>query len=123
MSSAIPSAGGALMECPSQELSGYRVEVSGWDSSDRFFVEKTLFSWVGEEKEISIRCALRQGSLVFVRLLQPLASHANIPVAYQVNRIGRQDADGKSKVYLAQLHPHLPRKEEADLCIEAIHTA
>ena len=110
------------MECQSHELSSYRVEVSGWDASDSFFVEKTLFSWVGEEKEISIRCALRLGSVLFVRLLQPLVSDSNIPIAYRVSRIGRQDADGKSKVYLAQLRPHLTSNEQEHLA-DAIHTA
>lgn len=85
-------------------------------------METTLFSWVGEEKETRIRCALRLGSLVFVRLLQPLASNRNIPVAYQVNRIGRPDADGKSKVYLAQLRPHLTAKEEEHR-VGTLHTA
>jgi len=98
------------------------VEVSGWDASDSFFVEKTLFSWVGEEEEMCIRHALRRGSVVFVRLLQPFTSNNNTPVAYRVNRIGPQDADGRSKVYLAQLRPRLtPEKEKH--WTDTIHTA
>ena len=109
------------MESQSQRLSSYRVEVSGWDTSDVFFVEKTLFSWVGDEKEICIRSALREGSVVFVRLLQPLASANNFPVAYGVKRVGRQAADGTSRVFLAQLHPRRARNEEFENCAAPIH--
>jgi hypothetical protein len=47
-----------------------RVEISGWDSNENFFVEKTLLSW--EEKGsvyVLLRTALNQGSMVFVRML------------------------------------------------------
>jgi len=109
------------MECQSDRLNSYRVEVSGWDASDNFFVEKTLFSWVGAEKEISIRRAPRKDSVVFVRLLQPFAC-GNFPIPYRVNRIGPRDADGKSKVYLARLRPRSPRNEEIELGTDTIHT-
>src|ERR1700693_2189963 len=40
---------------------GYRVEVSGWDAKESFFVEKTLLDWEGEgKKEIALRNSLRE---------------------------------------------------------------
>jgi hypothetical protein len=51
------------------DISSYHVEVSGWDASDAFFVEKTTLDWSGgDKKEISLRSTLCEGRVVFVRL-------------------------------------------------------
>lgn len=57
----------------------YRVEVSGWDASENFFVEKTGLEWNREEKkEIVLRSFLLEGCVVFVSLLQ--SSGRQIPM-------------------------------------------
>jgi hypothetical protein len=66
----------------------YRVEVSGWDASENFFVEKTTLVWRGEErKEISLNARVRPGCVLFVRLLQPTAVVNNIPIAYEAANV------------------------------------
>lgn len=99
-----------------QEMAGidsYRVEVSGWDASDAFFVEKTMLDWSGgEEKRISLRSTPREGAVVFVRLLQQFGKADNFPIAYQAAGV-KTGENGRTLVQLAQLHPRAPFKETA----------
>jgi hypothetical protein len=51
----------------------YRVEVSGWDAKENFFVEKTSLDWKEREgKTVALHVAVRVDSVLFVRLLRPL---------------------------------------------------
>jgi len=84
----------------------YRVEVSGWDSRELFFVEKTMFQWTDSgEKSVGLMSRLREGCVVFVRLIHAFAENANFPVAYRVLSITSDDGDGRGCVRLVQLHP------------------
>lgn len=104
------------MEFQENLESSYRVEVSGWDARENFFVEKTLLEWsVAEKKEISLRAALRQGCVVFVRLLQPIAIGNNFPVAYQAVGVTAKDPSGNTRVRLAQLRPRASFRETVRL--------
>jgi hypothetical protein len=108
------------MEFQTAEHIGYRVEVSGWDSGENFFVEKTMLEWILEEKkEVSLRTPLREGCVVFVRLLQPLANGNNFPIAYQAIRVNAKDPSGNMRVRLAQLRPRTTFRETARLLDEA----
>jgi len=83
----------------------YRVEVSGWDASENFFVEKTTLDWRGgDQKEISLQVRLREGCMLFIRLLQPPAAANNIPIAYQVSKV-KKDDKGRTRFSLAQIRP------------------
>jgi hypothetical protein len=97
-----------------QEMAGinsYRVEVSGWDALDAFFVEKTTLDWSGgDEKEISLRSDLREGAVVFVRLLQQLGKVDSFPIAYRASCV-KVGENGRTLVQLARLHPRAPLKE------------
>lgn len=100
------------MEFQTRENSSYRVEVSGWDARENFFVEKTMLEWILEEtKEVSLRTPLREGCVVFVRLLQPLANGNNFPIAYQAVRVNAKDPSGNMRVRLAQLRPRVSFRE------------
>ena len=100
------------MDLQTNELNSYRVEVSGWDARENFFVEKTSLDWALEgRKEVSLKSPLRQGCVVFVRLIQSLTQHSSFPVAYQAVAIDRKNALGRARVSLQQLHPH-SRTEE-----------
>ena len=67
-------------------LSLYRVEVSGWDMDEMFFVEKTEIAWDEEAgKRVKLRRPLRKGSVVFVRLLQTSSVERAYPMAYEVD--------------------------------------
>jgi hypothetical protein len=102
------------MEIPVDQNSSYRVEVSGWDALENFFVEKTTLDWgLEEKKEISLRSPLREGSVVFVRLLQPLSNSNSFPIAYQAVDVAPNDSTGRMSIHLAQLRPRVPYRETA----------
>jgi hypothetical protein len=65
----------------------------------------------GNDKEVSVQSCLREGSVVFVRLLQTLASGSNFPVAYQVVDVPRKSGDSRVRVRLEQLGPRPSYKE------------
>ena len=78
------------MEFKVGQARSYRVEVSGWDSSENFFVEKTMLDWGHDEKkEVRLRSVLREGSVVFVRLLQSLASGTTFRLLTRHSESGR----------------------------------
>jgi len=84
----------------------YRVEVSGWDLDENFFVEKTDLEWDEERgKRIRLCHPMRKGAVIFVRLLQPMASANGYPIAYQAEPSIAQDDSGGYEVRLVQLHP------------------
>ncbi|MGH9682938.1 MAG: hypothetical protein ACRD4S_04925 [Candidatus Acidiferrales bacterium] len=90
----------------------YRVEVSGWDQAQEFFVEKTMLDWREQDiKEISLRCTLREGSVVFVQLVQSLAKEVGFPVAYQAVNIGPRNDNGEMRARIEQLRPRTSYKD------------
>ena|SRR5271154_4588657 len=90
----------------------YRVEVSGWDAKENFFVEKTTLEWNPEDKKsMLLRADVRPGCIVFVRLLQPLSTVASFPVAYEALASAGRDADGAARVSLERLRPRASYKE------------
>lgn len=62
--------------------STYSVEVSGWDDSHSFFVERSELTWDEGVKHLTLSHGLCPGTMIFVRLLQPTASERTSPVAY-----------------------------------------
>jgi hypothetical protein len=83
----------------------YRVEVSGWDSTESFFLESTILYWNGTAQELSLRPHLREGSVVFVRLVQPFSNEENFPVPYVVAKNLPVEIDGRFSVSISRLHP------------------
>jgi hypothetical protein len=84
----------------------YRVEVSGWDAKENFFVEKTTLEWKPEDKKsMLLRADIRPGCIVFVRLLQPLATATSFPIAYEAL------TSGATRVSLERLRPRATYKE------------
>ena len=69
-------------------VSTYSVEVSGWDSSHSFFVEKSELCWNEETgKQLSLTRQLIPGAMIFVRLLQPTEPEPAFPVAYEAEPV------------------------------------
>ncbi|MGB0034325.1 MAG: hypothetical protein WBP79_02495 [Candidatus Acidiferrales bacterium] len=100
------------MEDRIDESKTYRVEVSGWDSAEKFFVEKTSLNWADESrKEITLQSLLDPGSVVFVRLLLPLYNSNNFPIAYQAVDVKSKDGSGRTRVSLEQLRPRPAYKD------------
>lgn len=84
----------------------YRVEVSGWDEEENFFVEKSQLAWNDESgKHVYLQHMLPEGSLIFVRLLQSTSMSPAIPVAFETGFLGR-DARGR---YQFRLNPVMPK--------------
>src|SRR5260370_31892269 len=92
-------------------LSGnYRIEVSGWDLNDAFFVEKTELHWTeGGEKKLLLHHALLDGAVIFVRLIAPETSFDSIPLAYQVACVQPMNSNGFCEMRLLRL---LPRSKQ-----------
>jgi hypothetical protein len=58
----------------------YRVEVSGWDTNDAFFVEKSDLEWSEETGNRVVLCnAVLDGEVVFLRLLPSLGAEQPQP--------------------------------------------
>jgi hypothetical protein len=103
----------ASMQTSIEGPNNYRVEVSGWDARELFFVEKTLFRWTDSgEKTVGLMSRLREGCVVFVRLIHAFAENANFPVAYRVQSIAPGEGDGRGCVRLVQLHPRYESNHE-----------
>jgi len=102
------------MEIQTDIPMSYRVEVSGWDAFECFFVEKTMLEWGHDpHREIRLRARIQQGTVVFVRLLEPIDDGANFPVAYQAVKVMPKEANGWARIGLAQLRPRESYKEKA----------
>lgn len=93
--------------------STYRVEVSGWDSSHSFFVEKSEMEWnEATGKRLTLIHSLCPGTMIFVRLLQPTDSDRSSPVAYQAEYI-TTTLEGCHAFRLQQVHPRSRPQESS----------
>ena len=62
----------------------YRVEVSGWDKNEAFFVEKSEMEWnEGSGKRVKLSNAVPDGAVIFLRWLQSLSAAPAHPVPYE----------------------------------------
>jgi hypothetical protein len=78
-----------LLTAQSQITDTYRVEASGWDSTQSFFVEKSELEWNEVTgKHLTLSRSLCPGSMIFLRLLQPISPDRSLPVAYHAQPIG-----------------------------------
>jgi hypothetical protein len=85
--------------------SSYSVEVSGWDNSHTFFVEKSELFWNEETgKFLTLAHELPEHTMIFVRLLQPSASDRAFPVAYEAEPQGRT-ANGHQTFRVTRMVP------------------
>jgi hypothetical protein len=84
----------------------YRVEVSGWDQNQAFFVEKSDLEWNDDSgKLVVLRSAVPDRALVFLRLLQSLGVDRSHPVPYEAELVAIT-AEGQQQF---RLHPVSPR--------------
>ncbi len=71
----------------------YRVEVSGWDDNQAFFVENSELEWAEDSgKQVTLNRGLSEGAVIFLRLLQPISPICNDrshPVACQAELVAR----------------------------------
>jgi hypothetical protein len=89
----------------------YRVEVSGWDAMESFFVEKATLE-LGEkgDRYVHLRHPVRSGLMVFLRLIDSRVNFPTFPIAYKVKDVTPTGSDGVSRVSLLRL----PRRHGSD---------
>ena len=111
----------AVMEAANR-VNSYRVEVSGWDAKENFFVEKTSLDWKEREgKTVALHAAVRVDSVLFVRLLRPLGGGADFPVPHRAVRVAEREQDASCKdVGLEQLQPRKGVKDSMVASIERL---
>ena len=96
-----------LLQAHGPLIDRYSVEVSGWDISGEFFVEKSELEWNEQSgKLVVLQRMLPEGAYVFVRLLQVTSVERSHPVAYAAHfarsRLGRQ-----REFQLTAVHPRI----------------
>ena len=86
--------------------STYRVEVSGWDKNQTFFVEKSELEWSEESgKQLALTRAIPDGAVIFLRLIAAMSIDRADPVAYETEYL-ETSLDG---LHQFRLHPVSPR--------------
>jgi hypothetical protein len=84
----------------------YRIEISGWDVEQNFFVERANLDWSEDQgKKVQLRHPLCNGAVVFVRLIAPSAPGNSFPIAYQIENVCPAKSSGTWEVRLVQLRP------------------
>jgi hypothetical protein len=92
----------------------YPVEVSGWDSTQSFFVEKSELEWNEETgKHVTLTRSLSPGSMIFLRLLLPLSPDRSLPVAYHARPMG-VTPEGQQHFLLSQIQPKSGSKDKSE---------
>ncbi len=100
----------------------YRVEVSGWDARENFFVEKTSLDWrESEGKTVALHATVRLDSIRFVRLLRPLGGGADFPVPHRAIRVEDSSKDAScTDVGLEQMQPRSTVRNCVEAAVEII---
>ena len=90
----------------------YRVEVSGWDDNKAFFVENSELEWSDDSgKQVTLKRGLNNGTVVFLRLLQPISNDRPRPVAYEAELVAG-DEEGLRQFRLRPVTSRGGRKPE-----------
>jgi hypothetical protein len=102
------------LSAPQPITDSYPVEVSGWDSAQSFFVEKSELEWSGETgKHLTLTRLLSPGSMIFLRLLQPISPERSLPVAYHAQHV-RVTPEGLQQFRLSQIQPNSGAKDKSE---------
>jgi len=98
-----------------EEMPIFRVEISGWDVNEQFFVERSALQWgEGEKRRALIRRKVRPGALVFIRLLQDSVASRTFPVAYRARQIRECEGGGNFELVLSQVWPKESAASQGD---------
>lgn len=91
----------------------YKVEISGWDHEENFFVEQTQLEWSeNDQKKIVLRHHVTSGAMVFLRLAEPAKLPASLPIAFRAGRIQAGPVQNTSLIQLEQLWPWQSEQEK-----------
>ena len=96
------------------ESNGYRVEVSGWDAEEHFFVENSTLVWSERTgKTVALKSVVGAGCVLFVRLTQPLGGGSGFPVPYRAVECEFRNGGPGRVLTLEQLQPRMALRETA----------
>lgn len=102
-----------LTDRPTENATSYRVEVSGWDEKENFFVEKTTLDWSeGTGKKVELRARVAPQAVIFVRLSQQMGGSNGLPIPYRAVEIS-PPREGCISVVVQQLQPRMAFQETA----------
>jgi hypothetical protein len=105
-----------LLTCGHSHTRTYRVEVSGWDVSHIFFVERSELSWSeANGKQITLTRALSPGTMIFVRLLQTTCADRSVAVPYEAEQLATT-LEGMWQFRIHRAEPRPVAKEEQQVC-------
>jgi hypothetical protein len=90
---------------PKHQPLNVRVEVSGWNQNQDFFVETTGLDVADAKPILRLRTPVRPGMLLFVRTLTPAALRREFPMPCRVEAVVRVCTDGTRQVVIEGLHP------------------
>lgn len=101
------------MAVVSQDVAvAYRVEVSGWDCNQEFFVDRTDLEWSEEiGKLVFLSHPVTPGCLLFLRLMIPTSVDRVHPVPYKADPMPAEDGVADKGPYRVRLLPAVPRKK------------
>ncbi|HVB98390.1 MAG TPA: hypothetical protein VNJ12_03540 [Candidatus Dormibacteraeota bacterium] len=89
------------------------MEVSGWDVAESFFVEKVSLELTqAGERVVHLKHSLREGLIVFLRLMESRITFPVLRVAYRVTEVSPSERDGVNRVSLRKLRHRRPSDSE-----------
>lgn len=84
----------------------HKVEISGWDTEENFFVESASIGWEeGEENTVRLRNRVRPGSMIFLRLMEASVQPRTFPVAFRVMNVNTKMDRDAYEALLRRLWP------------------
>lgn len=87
------------------------VEVSGWDEDEVLFVERSELGWDEYAgKHVTLSRMLSEGSIIFVRPIQPTALHRVNPIPYEAEFVGCS-SEGNHQFRLNGVQPRHNRED------------
>jgi hypothetical protein len=107
LSALVVRRGNRPMDMQGKALNRYSVEISGWNVDENFFVENTELNWTLEQKTIQLQHPIRQGTVVFVRLIGINTQENSVPVAYQAAEVTYRMQQRCYDVFLTQMLPRM----------------
>jgi hypothetical protein len=91
----------------------YAVEVSGWDRTESFFVEKCELEWKEESgKQVALSRTLDDNAILLVRLLEQGECDRSVPVVYKAELVGKTKS-GLQQFRLNRVAPRLREPESS----------
>jgi hypothetical protein len=107
------------MDSLTENPPSYRVEVSGWDEKENFFVEKTMLDWSdGMRRRIAVHAPVARDAVVFVRLAQQLGGGSSFPIPYRAVE-ATPERDGECTVLtVQQLQPKRAFRDRPEITLD-----